>query len=663
MNKLLTVMRKNFKLISRSKTQAMIILFGPLILTLLVGLAFNNTSLYNINIGVYSPEYTVLVDSFTDKLSEMEFNVIKVDSEKTCVDNIREGIVNVCLVFPPDFEIGGGADANNEITFYVDPSQMNLVYSVIDIISTRVSARSEEISSELTAVILNTLENTKMTINTQNPNFVDVIEETEDVRTKEKGIKSQLGNLDFDVEESSFGIGALKSASEDLQDSALGENSSMRELINESLANLEDIIDYVENNGNDSSLRSDLEDLQNDLLDIEDDLEDLDEDMLKDLSSAIASIESSLNSTHSKLQDAKDARIDMTRNLNEIDASLESSLTKIMTIKGALDSIKSQIDSIEVTEAGSIVNPITTNIKPVLSQTYLNYMFPALIVLVVMFISLLFSETIIMMEKNSKAYFRNLITPTKDWLFLFAAFLSTFALILVQLVIIIGVSSAIFQVDILANILPTMLITFLIVTLFTIIGIVVGVLFSSAETSTLAAVSIGAISLFMSNVILPIESMPHTLMMIARFNPYVICESLLRKSLLFQTGFKTLALETYASTPISAFFFLLIYIVFFIIVLAIVNSFTKKHFAFSKVLRLAPKKEDKVVDLGEEGLDPVSKTELLIKRAHEHIKHKEIEEAKLIYVSLNELYTALPLDKKQDYFKKIVEIHKKIEKK
>ena len=266
-----------------------------------------------------------------------------------------------------------------------------------------------------------------------------------------------------------------------------------------------------------------------------------------------------------------------------------------------------------------------------------------------------------MMEKKSKAYFRNLITPTRDRLFLFAAFLSTFILLIVQLIIILGVSGAIFKVDILANILPTTLIISMIVTLFTLLGIITGVLFSSAETSTLAAVSTGAIFLFMSNVILPIESMPYTLMMIARFNPFVICESLLRKSILFQTDIVALALDSYAGTPLSALFYLTIYILVSVIILIIANSLTKRHLVFKHVLRLAPKKEDKVIDLGEEGLDPAAKTEFLIKKAHDCIKNNEINEAKLIYVSLNELYTALPPEKKQDYFKKIVEIHKKIE--
>lgn len=311
------------------------------------------------------------------------------------------------------------------------------------------------------------------------------------------------------------------------------------------------------------------------------------------------------------------------------------------------------------------MSPITTNIKRVVSQTYLNYMFPALVVMVVMFISLLFSETIVMMEKKSRAYFRNLVTPTRGSLFVFATFLTTFLLMIVQLVIILGVSTAVFKVDLIANIFPTVLIVFMIVALFTIIGILIGMVFSSAETSTLTAVSIGAVSLFFSNMILPLESMPFYIMQVARFNPFVLGESVLRKSILFKTNLYNLVMESYASTPISAFLFLLIYLLVFFVILVIVHTFTRKRMLFKHVLRLAPKKEAKVaniIDLSDKDLDPIAKTEALIKKAEEHIKNKEIEEARLIYVSLNELYSMLPTDKKQSYFKKIVEIHKKIEK-
>jgi hypothetical protein len=158
--------------------------------------------------------------------------------------------------------------------------------------------------------------------------------------------------------------------------------------------------------------------------------------------------------------------------------------------------------------------------------------------------------------------------------------------------------------------------------------------------------------------------MPPYLMQVARFNPFVIGESLLRKTILFQTRLDVLVQETYASTPISAVLFLIMYVILFFIALFSVRVLTKKRMLIKHVLKLAPpKKEQKVVDISDKDLDPVTKTEALIKEAHEKLAAKDYDTAKLIYVSLNELYTMLPEDKKQTYFKKIVDIHEKIEKK
>ena len=68
MNKLFTLIKKNFKLLIRSKSSALVILVGPLLIMMLTGLAFNNTNIYNINIGIFSEGYTNLTDSFIEKL-------------------------------------------------------------------------------------------------------------------------------------------------------------------------------------------------------------------------------------------------------------------------------------------------------------------------------------------------------------------------------------------------------------------------------------------------------------------------------------------------------------------------------------------------------------------------------------------------------------------
>ncbi len=100
----------------------------------------------------------------------------------------------------------------------------------------------------------------------------------------------------------------------------------------------------------------------------------------------------------------------------------------------------------------------------------------------------------------------------------------------------------------------------MIATVFVLLGMVIGHFFKSEETSTLASVSIGSILLLLSDVIIPLESMPAYVLNIARFNPFVIAETALKRSILFSASFKVLANDFYFLLGFIGVFFALIYI-------------------------------------------------------------------------------------------------------
>ena len=150
-----------------------------------------------------------------------------------------------------------------------------------------------------------------------------------------------------------------------------------------------------------------------------------------------------------------------------------------------------------------------------------------------MFISILLSNTLVMMEKHSPAYFRNFITPTKNITFILATYFTSLILVSVQILIIICISSFFFQSNLLSTLLITIPVIIIITTFFTFTEMIIGYIFTSEETSTLAAISIGSIFLFLSNVILPLESMPDYVQRVAQFNPFVLSETLLRRSIIF----------------------------------------------------------------------------------------------------------------------------------
>ncbi|MBI2110221.1 hypothetical protein HYT51_00370, partial [Candidatus Woesearchaeota archaeon] len=63
------------------------------------------------------------------------------------------------------------------------------------------------------------------------------------------------------------------------------------------------------------------------------------------------------------------------------------------------------------------------------------------------------------------------------------------------------------------------------------------------ETAILASMSVAAFLLFFSNTILPIETIPPSLKVLASFNPFVLGEAVMKKLILFQAPFSSLWFE------------------------------------------------------------------------------------------------------------------------
>ena len=72
---LLTI--KNLKLLLRSRSSALIIIFAPLLIILLLGLSYNTSAQFGLKIGVYAADFNEDANSFIEILEEKEFTITK----------------------------------------------------------------------------------------------------------------------------------------------------------------------------------------------------------------------------------------------------------------------------------------------------------------------------------------------------------------------------------------------------------------------------------------------------------------------------------------------------------------------------------------------------------------------------------------------------------
>ncbi len=566
MNRIISIIKKNLKLLVRAKSSALIVVLGPLLLIFLVGLAFDNTQAYQVSIGTYSEGYNELSTSFIENLKESQFRVEAFPTEELCIDAIKQGKVHTCMVFPPGLQIG--KEGSNQITFHIDYSRINLVWSILDTVSGHVTERSSQISLNLTNTVLNALLQVRDRAIKTKPILVDSTTKNSDVQKKVSDVKKDLIALDLSMNPAEFKLTEIQTWATSFQQQVQTLITGSDKYFANITSRTNDVIDSVEDanlsTSTENAIIGDLEEILN-LTKKVDTLvsgqTSLSTTKITELNTLLDQIEGKVTETKTKIDGVVQFREGANAKLSEVDQLLTNSLNNIVVIQKNMNFIESTVDSIEFKEASSIVAPITTQIKPVITEkTHLNYLFPSLIVLVIMFICILLSAILVEMEKNSKANFRSFLTPTPDIIFVVATYLTTMILLVIQLAIILGTTAIFFKARVFGNLWISALVLLLIGTFFSLFGMLIGYVLKSEETATLAAISIGTIFLLLSGLVLPMESMPQYIRDVAEYNPYVIGEGVLRKAMLFSANIGDMDIAIYTLLGYSAAVFYIIYL-------------------------------------------------------------------------------------------------------
>ena len=514
--KLLKILKKDLLILFRAKSSALIVILGPLLVIFVAGLAFDTYQTFGLNIGVYSESYNDITNNYVKTLQADFYQITKFDSREECINAIRTGQVHTCIIFPKDLSIQ--TNAIQEVEFYVDYSRVNLVWTILNTLSAQLRNQTSQLSLEITKNILDKVVITKQKLTQIQPSIKNINTKTNEINNKSASIKS-IANT---ISTASFNKSLIESAKDELKQST--------DIIKARAISIKDSA----SSANESSIGSDA-------------------DVIEKLSSgnqtyenkSLISVESKLSKTIISIDGLGSELFSKKNQINTQSDAITTSgnaiLTDLNSVQQNINLIFGELDSLRVTDPAKVVSPITTVIKPVsVERTQLNYIFPSLIVMVIMFVSMLLATTVIITEKESRAHFRNLITPTSKFLFFLSSYISVFILSLVQILIIGAITSLFFTKEIVSNLLPSLGVAVGISIIFIGIGLIIGYFFKSEETGLLAAISLGMAFLFLSNLIVPIENMPLLLRQISAYNPFVIGETLLRKVILFAPTFTEL---------------------------------------------------------------------------------------------------------------------------
>ncbi len=573
------LVKKNCRNLLRSKAGSLVVILGPLLVVFLAGLAFDNSNIYSVKVGVFNPDNSSTTTRFIEKLDK-EFKIQEFYSEKDCVSAVRDTDTTVCMVFVPDFSVG--IPPRNQITFYIDYSRMNLVWAVRNAMTGEIGEESLKASENLTGTLLSVIEFTQKEIVKERDALVRLSTENELMNQNAKDLLAELGDIDLTLD-NELPLANLSSSRTQLRQWV--ENSL--ELGNKGLGKAVSAIDaadkIVKASGGSETLIANFKASVDDIRSLQADMitsQNLTKDAFERFDAQFSVLISGIETTKAKLDEADTSRQLSLRVIESVRLLLDQSLLNVLEVQKSLNDIDRQIRAIEITDANAISQPIVTTIKPIVQEkTYLNYLFPVLIVLVLMFTALLISPTLILLDKKSPASFRSFMTPVKDMSYVIADFVTSFLILAVQAVIIMAIVRVFFSIT-LQSLPFTVFLLILISAFFVLLGMIVGYSFNSEETATLAGVSVGALFLFVSDVIIPLESMPEVFGYIASFNPYVLGSSLLRRSMIFNSPITAMAPDTLV---------LLLYVVFFAFIAAGAFLITKGHSLQELAYTYAPK--------------------------------------------------------------------------
>ncbi len=559
MQSLWLLTKKNIRLLLRAKSSALIIVLAPLLLILILGLAYNTSEPAGLVLGVHAPSFTGDVSSFITLLEDNQFTVLRYEqSISPCIEDIKSGAVHTCIALPESLTVE--SNTAKEITFYLDPSRINLVWMVQETVKSAFNFKAQELSTQLAGNILSALAQAKSSVSAAGTTTASIAEKSTSASGSVDAAQASLGSASLEPLQTSYDASILENATTSLASAAdalttavqaVDASATLDEGEKESL---HDLLDHAQNQLDRAKgfVDGGIPALVNNLL--------LDVSLMQErLRTAVSAIDSS----HADLEGAS--------------AILQETLSSLAALQSALSSIHSSLDAQQVTDPNTIAIPLVTRIEKVGKEsTYLNYTFPTLLVLVIMFTSLLLGTILVMMEKNSPAFMRNFFLPVKKVIFIASTYLTTMLLMAVQIIIILGIS--LFFLPETAAALPLIvLILFIAASFFIFLGMTVGYLFVSEETGVLASISLGSLFLFLSGVVLPIEALSPTVREALSFNPFVLAEGLIREVFIFRSPLTLIWADLLILLGYAFLFFLVVLFIESVLHQMLTHKFMRHH--------------------------------------------------------------------------------------
>jgi ABC-type multidrug transport system permease subunit len=495
-NKTFPIIKKNFLILLHSRLSSLILVFGPILLIVLIGIGMANTGVKQINTGIYIAEKSPFTDSFINNLKYRSFIIEEFNSLDDCINSVKDSNNNICiepkkrtLNIPPELGISeddiNNSGINYEINLHTDFSKQRVVWDIIAKVDVSVEDFSSRIRGGISEKLKDNLETYSLEIKQRRAQLNEVMTTLDSINEKIPDIKQKLEA--FDSTGTSVAMVELEAAINRvyMYNSTLASSIGLRE----AFLKLKENYNPTLLDQNQKFIREQFDKMTSDFYEARAELRYIDNEL--------KTLENKLNSLK---------QMDMNYVLNPIPLSY-TSIT------------------------GEQIKEISTGDKKELE--FFDYLFPTLISFFILLVSVILTTNFIIRERTSNAYARNILSKAKSYNFILGNYLTILAIVVFQCFIIISIALFFLNINLIPQILNILLIILISSSIFIFLGMFIGYIFNSNETAIIASISLTLLTIIFSPLICPLETLPGILKMILSITPLVLTEDIFRRLLIF----------------------------------------------------------------------------------------------------------------------------------
>ena len=516
----------NLKSFMRNWKSIVLLLIFPLILIGTIFLSFNPDGITKIPVGIVDPLNHNEADQFESFSSDFLL-ITDYGNLDSCIKDMKTYNQYCCL------EIIGGDSFTIDV--YYDNTREPIIWEIIERIKTAVDILQAEKSKQKATEVLGTFGSLESDIGgfeTQVGSADDVIndyiEGTDDSIQTLREAQSELDNTIQQMDEDITDISLTKSQLE------YKKNSLYYNIINK--------LNYMDSYLNIISVDSSQEYMLNSLKTQSDDIRDEVEDYNDEAEESFGEVDTRINTYRITSQKGKTYLGEMeggVDTLQDTKNDLYDYKFKLKNLKSDLSSMRLNLNKIGTINPDLIATPIKFLTNPLYVPEFkqrngnsenflkdiikginligLQTLFPKLLLLIVMFLSLLISTFITLGEINSPSNVRVSIIRGISFHEFFSTYFSSLFIILPSVLIVLSLGYLIFELSI--PFFYVFLSMFLLSTTFIMLGMSVSYLVEKESITMLIVTFLLMFLLFFSGYILPIERMSTLSRLIAEISP------------------------------------------------------------------------------------------------------------------------------------------------